>query len=96
MTPILDRIRANGGEVVRDKWRIRLRRGRLSSKALLWLKRPDVRAQLMREVWLDFDDWDERAAIREYDGGLSREEAEAAAYQDIQDRGGQNANLLAA
>lgn len=27
--------------------------------------------------------WDERAGIREYDGGLTREQAEAGAYQDI-------------
>lgn len=28
-------------------------------------------------------DYEERAAIREYDGGLSREEAEAAALADV-------------
>lgn len=33
------------------------------------------------EDWLD--DWHERAAIMEYDGGLSREEAEVAAYRIV-------------
>lgn len=49
MTTILDRIRANGGEVIRDKWSITLRKGRLTPEALAWVK--DHRAELMREVW---------------------------------------------
>lgn len=31
-------------------------------------------------------DWAERAAIREYDGGMTREEAEKAALRDIEER----------
>jgi hypothetical protein len=45
-----------------------------------------VRANLeavKREAWPEYDHWQERAAIREYDGGMSRAEAEAAAYEDI-------------
>lgn len=81
MTPILDRIRAHGGEAIRDGWNIRLRPGRLSPEALEWLRgRKD---QLAMEVWPEFDAWVERAAIREFDGGQSREEAEAAAYAEV-------------
>lgn len=78
---ILDRIRAHGGEVIRDKWRITLRRGRLSDDAVAWVQ--SNRAALMREVWPEYDDFEERAAIREYDGGQSRAEAEAAAYEEV-------------
>lgn len=78
---ILARIRAHGGEVIRTEWRITLRKGRLSAAALEWIA--GRRAELMREVWPDFDDWNERAAIREYCGGMSRAEAEAAAYGDV-------------
>lgn len=81
MTPILDRIRANGGEVIRDKWTIRLRRGRLSDAAMEWVK--ENRAALMHEVWPDFDRFEERAAIREYDGGQDRAEAERDAYEEL-------------
>ena len=81
MTPILDRIRANGGEVVRDKWNISIRRGRLSVEAVAWVKaRKDA---LMLEVWPDFDRWVERAAIREFDGGQSRSDAEQSAYDEV-------------
>jgi hypothetical protein len=31
----------------------------------------------------DLADWEERAAIMEYDGGLSREEAERVAWEDL-------------
>lgn len=81
MTSILDRIRAHGGEVIRTGWNIRLRPGRLSPEALEWLRgRKDV---LMQEVWPEFDAWIERAAIREIDGGASREEAERIAYDEV-------------
>lgn len=78
---ILDRIRAHGGEVIRDKWRIDLRRGSLPPAAVDWLRAhwQDV----CLEVWPEFDRWVERAAIREFDGGQSREEAEAAAYAEV-------------
>lgn len=78
---ILDRIRAHGGEVIRDRWNIRLRAGRLDPKAVAWIGQH--KPELMREIWPEFDDWEERAAIREFDGGLSRAEAEAAAYDDV-------------
>lgn len=80
---ILDRIRANGGEVIRDKWRIILRRGRLSDDAVAWLKKPKIKEALLREVWPEVDDWHERAAIREFDGGQPRAEAERDAYQEV-------------
>lgn len=81
MTPILDRIRAQGGEVIRTGWNIRLRPGRLSPEALEWLRgRKDA---LMQEVWPEFDAWIERAAIIEIDGGASREEAERIAYDEV-------------
>ena len=78
---ILARIRAHGGEVIRTEWRITMRKGRLSAAALEWIA--GRRTELMREVWPEFDDWNERAAIREYCGGMSRAEAEAAAYGDV-------------
>lgn len=81
MTPILDRIRSNGGEVIREGWNIRLRSGRLTPEALEWLRgRKD---QLMQEVWPEFDLWSERAAIREFDGNQSRSDAERDAYAEI-------------
>ncbi|WP_212525869.1 hypothetical protein [Actibacterium sp. MT2.3-13A] len=78
---ILDRVRANGGEVIRNEWRITLRRGRLSDAALAWVK--EHRADLMREVWPAYDDFEERAAIRQFDGGQSREDAERDAYEEV-------------
>ena len=81
---ILDRIRAHGGEVIRREYRLTLRRGRLNDAALRWL---GARWQnVCREAWPEFDDWDERAAIREYEGGMPRAEAEAAAYRDVMGR----------
>ena len=84
MTPILDRIRSKCGEVTRDRWTISLRRGRLDAAALAWIK--DNRPALMREVWAEYDDWEERAAIREFDGGQAREEANDAAYDEVMAR----------
>lgn len=78
---IIDRIRAHGGEVIRTEWRINLRKGRLDAAAVEWLR--DRKADLMREVWPEYDEWEERAAIREYDGAMTRAEAEAAAYQEV-------------
>lgn len=83
MTPILDRIRAHGGEVIRDGWSIRLRRGRLTPEALAWLKEPHVRDRLMLEVWPEYDEWSERAAICEHDAGMSRDDAERFAYAEV-------------
>lgn len=81
MTPILDRIRANGGEAVRDKWEIRLRAGRLSPAALAWIR--SNKERLMQEVWPEYDQWVERAAIMEFDGNLCRSDAGRAAYAEI-------------
>lgn len=81
MSAIIDRIRAHGGEVIRDKWRITLRRGSLAPDALAWIA--TQRSRLLREIWPEVDEWEERAAIREYCGGQSRGEAEAAAYEDL-------------
>ena len=86
MTPITDRIRANGGEVIRDHWLIRLRRGRLSDAALEWLRKPRVKHAVMLESWGLFEEWQERAAIREFDGGQPRDEAERDAYMEVMAR----------
>lgn len=83
---ILARIRANGGDVIRDQWRMILRPGRLSPDALEWLSKPDVRAAVHEEVWPKVGDWAERAAIREFDGGQDRETAEREAYREIEAR----------
>jgi hypothetical protein len=83
---IFARIRDHGGDVIRDKWRMRLRPGQLPASALAWLQRPDVRLRLHREVWPDVDDWHERAAIREFDGGQDREHAEREAYREVMAR----------
>ncbi|MGR1582453.1 hypothetical protein ACSSNL_13425 [Thalassobius sp. S69A] len=39
---ILDRIRAHGGEVIRNNWQITLRRGRLSDDAVKWIRAIDA------------------------------------------------------
>lgn len=81
---ILDRIRAHGGEVIRNKWDLILRRGHMTDAAVDWVKAN--KPALMREVWPEYDDWEERAAIREYDGGQPRSEAEADAYTEVMAR----------
>lgn len=78
---LIDRIRAQGGEVIRDRWQITLRRGRLTDDAVAWIGQH--RDTLMREAWPEYDDWQERAAIREFDGGQERAEAEEAAYREV-------------
>ena len=80
---IVDRIKAHGGEVKRHRWHLVLKRGRISDAALEWLKQPHIREALMHEIWPAYDAWAERAAIREYDGGQGRDEAEAAAYAEV-------------
>lgn len=77
----LARIRAHGGNVIRKGYRFSLRQGRLTPEAIAWVK-ANLDA-VKREAWADYDLWEERAAIREFDGGMTREEAEAAAYEDI-------------
>lgn len=76
---ILARIRAHGGDVVREGYTFRLRPGRLDAAAVEWVKQ-NIEA-VKAEVWPAYADWQERAAIMEFDGGLSREEAECAAYE---------------
>lgn len=78
---ILARIRANGGDVIRDQWRFQLQPGRLSAEALAWLRKRWRDA--CHEAWPLLDTWEERAAIREFDGGLSRAEAERTAYAEV-------------
>ena len=78
---IMERVRAHGGEVTRKEWRISIRRGRLTAEALEWVR--SHKADLLREVWPEFDQWEERAAIMEFDGGMTREDAEAAAYRSV-------------
>ena len=79
---ILARIRAHGGDVVREGYAFRLRPGSLDASALQWVR--DNIDAVKREIWPDYDEWEERAAIIEYEGGLPRAEAEAAAYQEVQ------------
>lgn len=78
---ILARIRAKSGDVIRDQWRLSLKRGQLKDADIAWIKShwPDV----CREAWPEFDDFEERAAIREFDGEQTRAEAEAAAYAEV-------------
>ena len=78
---ILARIHANGGDVVRTEWRFALKRGRLSAEALAWLKGRWFDACC--EAWPPLGAWLERAAIREFDGGESRPDAERAAYEEV-------------
>ena len=80
---IIDRIRANGGDVIRDGWTISLRKGRLTDDQVAWIARN--KSALMQEVWPEFDAFEERAAIREFCGGQDRAEAEAAAYREVMD-----------
>lgn len=79
---ILARIQANGGDVIRKEWRFSLQRGRLSQEAIGWVRARW--ADVCREVWPAFDDWMERAAILEFDGGQDRATAEALAYREVE------------
>ncbi|WP_423207989.1 hypothetical protein E2974_12445 [Paracoccus yeei] len=79
--PILDHIRAHGGEVIRDGWSIALRKGRMTSETIAWVR--DHKTDLMREIWPEFDEFEERAAIMEFDGGMTRSDAETAAYAEV-------------
>lgn len=78
MTPVLDRIRAQGGNVIRRGFSFSLRQGRLTPEAVAWVK-ANLEA-VKAEVWPAYHDWQERAAVMEFEGGLTRDEAEAAAY----------------
>lgn len=78
---ILTRIRAHGGDIIRSEWRFSLKRGRLSAEALAWLRKRWLDA--CAEAWPAFGEWLERAAIREYDGGQERPNAEIDAYAEV-------------
>lgn len=78
---ILARIRAHGGDVVRQDWRLRLQPGRMSAEALAWVR--TKWREVCAEAWPDFDRWDERAAIMEHDGKMTRESAERTAYEGL-------------
>ena len=80
---ILARIRDNGGDIIRRQWRFSLKRGRLTGEAIEWLKGAGRWRWACREVWPLLDLWEERAAIREYDGGQPREDAERDAYMEV-------------
>lgn len=81
MNSILARIQANGGDVVRQEWRFTLKRGRLSQEAIAWVR--SRWGDVCQEAWPAFDLWQERAAIMEFDGGMSRADAERAAYSEV-------------
>ena len=81
MTSILARIQANGGDVIRQEWRFTLRRGRLTTDAIAWVRTRWI--EVCREVWPAFDLWLERAAILEFDGGMTRADAERSAYTEV-------------
>ena len=76
---ILARIRANGGDVIREGYAFRFRPGRLDPAAIAWVKQ-NIEA-VKAEAWPAYYDWQERAGIMQFDGGLSREDAERAAYE---------------
>lgn len=78
---ILARVQAHGGDIIRDEWRFRLQRGRLSAAAIAWLRQHWLQA--CEEVWPLYGFWIERAAIREFECGMVRHEAERAAYGDV-------------
>lgn len=78
---IVARIKANGGSVRLDGHRLRITTGKLPPAAVAWIARN--KRELMREVWPGFDDFEERAAIREYDGGQERAHAETQAYAEV-------------
>lgn len=78
---ILARIHAQGGEVIRDQWRFSLRRGRLTDAAVAWLR--SRWRHVCAEAWPDYDRWAERAAIKEFMGGMDRATAEAEAYSEV-------------
>lgn len=81
---ILARIRANGGDVTRKGYEFRFRPGRLNRSQQDWVM--SHIDEVKREVWPLFDEWEERAAIMEYDGGFARSVAERAAFDLLEGR----------
>lgn len=82
MTPILDRIRAQGANVIRKGYQFSLRQGRLTPDGIAWVK-ANLEA-VKAEVWPAYHEWQERAAIMEYEGGMPRDAAERAAYECLE------------
>lgn len=77
-------IRSHGGNVVRDGFQFRLRPGRMDAGMIARVK-PHMEA-IKAEVWTAYADWQERAAIMEFEGGLPREDAERAAWECMEAR----------
>ncbi|MBF0371597.1 MAG: hypothetical protein HQL52_19345 [Magnetococcales bacterium] len=77
--PALPLLVANGAELTHADI------GRLEFKAqgstLVWIKSGAWLGGMAAEDWIE--KFEERAAIREYDGGFSREEAERLAVEDM-------------
>ena len=80
---ILARIQARGGDIIRDEWRFRLKPGRLTPEAVAWLKVRPRWFSACCEVWPAYAEWLERSAIREFDGGMTRADADRAAYAEV-------------
>jgi len=78
---VIARIRAHGGDAEMDRWNLRVSPGRMPREAVDWIRAN--REKLKRELWPEYDDWLERSAIREFDGGQDRAEADEAAYAEI-------------
>jgi len=76
---ILARIRANGGDVIREGYTFRFRPGRLDPAAIAWVKQ-HIEA-VKAEVWPAYPEWEERAGIMEFDAGMTRADAERAAFE---------------
>lgn len=71
---IVKRIRAQGANVIIDDGRLRLiNRNRLTAEALAYIRQ---NAKAIAEFLDDEGEFEERAAIMEYDGGVPREWAE--------------------
>lgn len=80
---ILARIQAQGGDIIRDEWRFRLRPGRLTPDAIAWLKGGMRWFAACCEVWPSYPEWTERSAVREFEGGMPRRDAEREAYGEV-------------
>jgi hypothetical protein len=81
---VMAHIRSKGGDIIRREWRFALRPGKLNAHARRWVK---ANIDLIKaQLWPHYYDWAERAAIMEFDGGLSRAEAERQAYECVEGR----------
>ena len=83
MSRIIDRIRANGGDLIRNGYAFTLRRGRLTDEQVEWVKSRIDEVKL--EVWPKYVEWVERVAIIRHDRGLTLADAQADAYGMIGD-----------